>query len=213
MSNGISWLDLVVFSTGCGALVIAGLVLWSKASRLALDWLEACFLSSVGTVVALGWIGVVLATLGFFSVLALGVIGWVIATVVVLLNRPISLPRFRRLTRYEWALLILLVGCAIVFFRPHEYVLGGSDAGTYMNISATVARTGRFVLDDAWTRFLAEFAPVTLRQQPAPAQTLDPATRATDETMKRTARRFRLNPGRIAQTRRELQTAWRGFQG
>ena len=171
MSNGISWLDLVVFSTGCGALVIAGLVLWSKSSQPALDWLEAFFLSGVGTVVALGWMGVVLATLGHFSVMVLGVIGYVLATVVVLLNRPIRLPRFRRLTRYEWALLILLAGCAIVFFRPHEYVLGGSDAGTYMNISATVARTGRFVLDDSWTRFLAEFAPVTLRQQPAPAQT------------------------------------------
>ncbi|MCY2991234.1 MAG: hypothetical protein NTY19_25680 [Planctomycetota bacterium] len=35
---------------------------------------------------------------------------------------------------------------------------------------------------------------------------------ATGETTKRTARKFRVSPGRISQTRRELQTAWQEFQ-
>ena len=38
-------------------------------------------------------------------------------------------------------------------------------------------------------------------------------TLATGETTKRTARKFRVSPGRISQTRRELQTAWQEFQG
>ncbi|MCY2993236.1 MAG: hypothetical protein NTY19_35940 [Planctomycetota bacterium] len=36
---------------------------------------------------------------------------------------------------------------------------------------------------------------------------------ATGETTKRTARRFHVSPGRISQTRRELQQAWQEFQG
>ena len=38
-------------------------------------------------------------------------------------------------------------------------------------------------------------------------------TLATGETTKRTAKKFNVSPGRISQTRRELQTAWRDFQG
>jgi hypothetical protein len=38
-------------------------------------------------------------------------------------------------------------------------------------------------------------------------------TLATGETTKRTAREFRVSPGRISQTRRELEAAWQQFQG
>ena len=36
---------------------------------------------------------------------------------------------------------------------------------------------------------------------------------ATGETTKRTAKKFHVSPGRISQTRRELQQAWQEFQG
>jgi transposase-like protein len=36
---------------------------------------------------------------------------------------------------------------------------------------------------------------------------------ASSETTKATARKFGVSPGRISQTRRELETAWRDFQG
>jgi hypothetical protein len=36
---------------------------------------------------------------------------------------------------------------------------------------------------------------------------------ATGETTKRTARKFHVTPGKISQTRRELQNAWNEFQG
>jgi len=38
-------------------------------------------------------------------------------------------------------------------------------------------------------------------------------TLATGETTQRTARKFRVTPGRISQMRRELQNAWQEFQG
>jgi hypothetical protein len=39
------------------------------------------------------------------------------------------------------------------------------------------------------------------------------ATLATGESTKQTARKFHVSPGRISQTRRELQRAWQEFQG
>jgi hypothetical protein len=36
-----------------------------------------------------------------------------------------------------------------------------------MNIGATLARTGEFVVQDEWADFLRQYADVTLRQQPA----------------------------------------------
>jgi hypothetical protein len=39
------------------------------------------------------------------------------------------------------------------------------------------------------------------------------ATLATGETTKQTARKFSVSPGRISQTRRELETAWEEFHG
>jgi hypothetical protein len=39
------------------------------------------------------------------------------------------------------------------------------------------------------------------------------ATLATGETTKRAARKFKVSPGRISQLRRELEDAWRAFQG
>ena len=38
-------------------------------------------------------------------------------------------------------------------------------------------------------------------------------TLARSETTKATARKFGVSPGRISQTRRELETAWQEFQG
>ena len=38
-------------------------------------------------------------------------------------------------------------------------------------------------------------------------------TLAKNETTETTARKFGVSPGRISQTRRELETAWREFQG
>ena len=61
----------------------------------------------------------------------------------------------------------LLLTAALLYFRPHEYVLGGNDAGSYVNIASQIARTGDIVAVDEWTAFLSEYRDVTLREQPA----------------------------------------------
>jgi 4-amino-4-deoxy-L-arabinose transferase-like glycosyltransferase len=130
------------------------------------DWPLALFLSVVGAVIAHGTVGVVLAWLGRFSpeVIAIVVLG--VSAVVLWRMRPLPRARWRHPTRYDVALALLLLGCTVIYFRPHEYVLGGSDAHTYMNIGASLSRTGEFVVHDEWAEFLRTYADVTLRQQP-----------------------------------------------
>jgi len=150
----------------------ASLAVWSKQQRSnvhlspEMDWCKALFVSVVSVVVFVGWIGVILASLGFFSLLTLSVILLAAAGAVFWFQRPFKNLRFRHPDWHELALMILLLGCSVVYFRPHEYIVGGTDAGSYMNIGATIAHTGKFIVHDDWTQFLNDYASVTLRQQP-----------------------------------------------
>ena len=42
-----------------------------------------------------------------------------------------------------WALV-----AAWLYFRPHEFILGGADAGVYVNLGANIARTGGILIHD-----------------------------------------------------------------
>lgn len=154
-----------------GSVSVAGWILlrvWSEvAGLLRMDWLEGGFLAAVSLIICIGWIGVILASLGVFSLTAIALIVLLVSVGVLLWRRPMKEPLFARLTRAETVLLILLLVCAAVYFRPHEYVFGGQDVGTYVNIGATIARTGKFVLHEPWVEFLSAHSAVTLREQPA----------------------------------------------
>ncbi|NIV35645.1 MAG: hypothetical protein GWN58_41185 [Anaerolineae bacterium] len=168
------WATVGLFIVSVSAAGAVSLVVWSEHRRLSppssraseMDWLEAVFISLVGIAVFAGWIGTILASLGVFSVAALSVIILAGAGVVIWRRWPVEAPKFHRPGIHEFALILLLLGCGVVYFRPHEYVLGSTDAGSYMNTGAAVARTGKLVVHDEWTHFLSEFGSVTLRQQP-----------------------------------------------
>jgi hypothetical protein len=58
---------------------------------------------------------------------------------------------------WEWLVLAAWLFAAIwLFFRPHEYILGGADAGVYINLGAEIAQHGSFRIIDP---SLAELAP------------------------------------------------------
>ena len=69
-------------------------------------------------------------------------------------------------------LAVWLIAAGVLFFRPHEFVVGGADAGVYVNLGASIARSGSIVLDDP---LLASFGkalePALLRELPAPEYT------------------------------------------
>lgn len=148
------------------------LLVWQKRQGARkVDWLESVFVSLVSLIVLFGWAGVFLASFGNFSLAGVALVGLAIILGVWWWQRPFSPPRFLPITRHEWLLLALLGAFAILYARPHEYILGGTDAGTYTNISATLVQTGDFVLRDEWVGMLQRYADVTLRQQPPHWQT------------------------------------------
>jgi hypothetical protein len=159
---------IVILGFGTAVLLFTAvlLLIWAKVAP-QLDWLEASFLALLGTVIFTGWLGTTLVTFGAFSLLRITA-GLLVAMLGLFLRqRPFSHPKFTPLKWPEWLLLVLLLGAAIVYFRPHEYVLGGIDPGVYMNIGATAVRSGDFILTDEWTGVLEQHPDVTLRPQPS----------------------------------------------
>ena len=71
--------------------------------------------------------------------------------------------------RLEYAVLgIWFVVSAWLYFRPHEYVLGGADAGVYVNLSASIADTGGILIQDSVLADLdPRLYPALLRNLPA----------------------------------------------
>lgn len=161
-----STIVIVGFVTAVLLFTAVLLLIWAKrASKI--DWLEACFVSLMGAIIFMGWLGTTLVAFGAFSLTGI-TIGLFLATVGLFIwQRPPPRPQLAPLNWPEWLLLVLLLGAAIVYFRPHEYVLGGIDPGVYVNIAATAVRTGDFILTDEWTGILEQHASVTLRPQPS----------------------------------------------
>ena len=161
---------ILLFSLVVLGITAVQLSLWSRYSANSgtptLSWFSGLFVSFVGTVILTGWIGVLLVSFGFFSLLnvSLGLL-WV-AVGIGVWQRPFSVPRFLPLLPTEWIVLLLMLGSAVVYFRPHEYVLGGIDPGVYVNMAATAVQTGSFITEDPWTAQMAQFPDVSLREQP-----------------------------------------------
>lgn len=65
------------------------------------------------------------------------------------------------------ALGVWLLVAGGIYLRPHEFVIGGADAGVYVNLAAQIATTGRILADDS---LLAELPageyPAWLRAMP-----------------------------------------------
>lgn len=109
-------------------------------------WFEMVLFSVIWT----GWVGVLLAELGWFRLDRLlliaflysaGLIGWAWAQRI----RPEPPPA---LDRETVLLLVVVLISVVVFFHPHEFILGGADAGVYTNLGANIARTGAWLVHD-----------------------------------------------------------------
>jgi hypothetical protein len=114
--------------------------------------------------IVLGWLALVLAEFGWFtlgSVLVVwgllvgGLIAWsfVYSPAVVDHHQPqdFAAPEVdpNNMAKWEWLLLaVWLVAAGWLFLRPHEYIFGGADAGVYVSLGAEVARHGSFRVVD-----------------------------------------------------------------
>jgi hypothetical protein len=124
-----------------------------------------------GLIWAGGW-GVLLAQVGWFSLLLL----WLISALYCaglglwLWRRRVGLRVKLSVARSELlSFLALLLVAGALFFRPHEFILGGADAGVYVNLGANIARTGAWRIQEPLIAELpVELYPALFREQPAP---------------------------------------------
>jgi len=124
---------------------------------------ERLFIIIVASVLAIGWGGLFLAELGIFSTTGLtaGVVAMAGLALVLSRRRPMALPRPGQ---QDLPLLGLVILGAVLFFRPHEFVLGGADAGVYLNTGVHLARSGMLLIHDAGLPDLRpEVVPALLR--------------------------------------------------
>jgi 4-amino-4-deoxy-L-arabinose transferase-like glycosyltransferase len=183
---------VVLFLTG-GAFLPGALALLSCRSYRAANIIEWLLAATTLGILGIGWVALLLAELGRFSLLALGAI-WAVAVVLLgwlairrsalrawqewlVAGKPTGLTDLTASTHAlpRWELGILaawLIAACVLFFRPHEFVVGGADAGVYVNLGASIARSGSIVLHDP---LLASFGkalePALLRALPAPEYT------------------------------------------
>ncbi len=75
-------------------------------------------------------------------------------------------PRLAPPDLYEWLLLGLLLVISFIYFRPHEFVQGGLDAGSYVNLATQIHRTGSLTEQSDWTLLLQGYGDVALRTPP-----------------------------------------------
>lgn len=140
---------------------VFALGLWRK--RLANDPVEFGFAGLSLGLLLIGWLALVLAEFGAFSLGALGA-AWAIATGALaaawLWRRKRGAPApgpAPKWNRWEIAALVAwAIGASILYFRPHEFILGGADAGVYVSLGANIANTGSILIHDP---LLAELDP------------------------------------------------------
>ncbi len=161
-------------------LAIPALCIWTgygvfrlvRPGRFRIDVPAGLFLLGLSGMLVLGWIALVAAELGVFSASAITLLGVLLGGVGWLVGR-------RRGTGAKWAwtvsrsgeilfLLGLIVLTGLLYLRPHEFVFGGADAGVYVSLGASVARTGRWLISNPDLSALpADAHPMLFREQPA----------------------------------------------
>lgn len=151
-----------------GALAVS---LWGK--RLQDDPPDFLFAGLAFGVLMIGWLALVLAELGVFSLTGLAVLwavlvfglGWRWRQRGGLRAAPAVPWRVNR--RELAALLLWLAAASWLFFRPHEFITGGADAGVYVNLGANIARSGAILIHDPLLAGLDPgLYPALLRQLP-----------------------------------------------
>jgi 4-amino-4-deoxy-L-arabinose transferase-like glycosyltransferase len=156
-------------------LILSGLglsfALRFPRARPQLDWLElgfVVFMLSTGLALSLGLV------LAWFRVFSLGALTLLLSVIALVswgvvwrrgtfrsLRRELVRPR-----RAEVALLGLLAVLSVIYFRPHEFILGAADAGVYVNMGSHIARSGELLIDDPLIAQLdPSFYPVFFREQ------------------------------------------------
>lgn len=171
MASWLAPLGLVVLAAIPGALLVVRFTPHGRRWDFSLG-----FAALVLGIVLIGWVALALAEAGAFSVA-------VLLMAVAAVSGLLFLWRWRatgheptegflapqdRLARWEWVMLAVWLAAAMwLFFRPHEYVFGGADAGVYISLGAEIAHNGGFrVTDEILAGLSPELRAAVLRPLP-----------------------------------------------
>ncbi len=156
--------------------ILPGYLGWVAFGRTALprrpvSWRAFFFTIILGSALWTGGLGVSLLQFGIFSLtnLAIGTATLVIVLVAVNLGHKRTwVPELQR-SGTDLAVFGLLIAAAVaLFFHPHEFILGGADAGVYINLGASIARTGHWVMaDETVAEVPVDLDEAFFRQQPS----------------------------------------------
>lgn len=109
---------------------------------------ERVFLPIAVSVCLTTWLALTLAELGAYSLATLAALVLLLVLAGWLVTRRRAGARIGSL-RPDPIFLAILALAIFLFARPAEYVIGNSDAGTYVNTGASIARTGGIAIHDA----------------------------------------------------------------
>jgi len=116
-------------------------------SGLESDRVERAYFGLLLAAGIIGWGGVALAEVGAFRAPVL-----VLLLVATLGAAALGVRRLRASGStgkpVDWVPVALVLLCLPLYFRPHEFILGGADAGVYVNMGVNLARTGALLIYD-----------------------------------------------------------------
>lgn len=107
------------------------------------------FIPIAGSVCLTTWLGLTLAEFGVFSVWNTAALDLMLCAGIWLLARKRWGAWNLRVVNLDPVFAALFLCAVVLFARPAEYVIGNSDAGTYINTGANIARTGSIAVYDA----------------------------------------------------------------
>ena len=110
---------------------------------------ERFFIPVAASVCFTAWLALTLAEFGAFSLWNVAVTLLVVCALLYFFARKKFSAWSLRAWKPDWIFLAILALAIFLFARPAEYVIGNSDAGTYVNTGANIARTGALAIRDA----------------------------------------------------------------
>ena len=110
---------------------------------------ESIFISIALSVCLATWLGLTLAEFGVFSLWGVTALMALFCAALWFFGRKHFSAWSWRALKPDWIFLALFALAIVLFARPAEYILGNSDAGTYINTGANIARTGAIAVYDA----------------------------------------------------------------
>lgn len=140
-------------------------------SQTGLTTIEAVFLSVVLSSALAGIVALALAQVGYFGLPALVLILLLVSFGMAVLTRLEHQPLVWRVAPSPKTECLVVAAIAItatgLFLHPHQYILGGGDAGVYVNLGVNLSKTGALLIrEPLLTDIEPDLLPGLLREQP-----------------------------------------------